>query len=242
MDRVPTVDVGVLGVVTSEPEVVAVFPQLSSTILPHSQEIRFYRGDSIDIGVQVQDDRDPADPVNLDHSVMRFSAKQRHGGMPTTLKVKTVIGNETSLVSKSSYSPSEIEIVSAQRGRAVIHLDRDDTHLLPSEPALWDIELTRPAAEITLPHARVLFVPGDNVVLSMDPALDWVALGLRPGDIFRAQDRTVLVRAVLGIQHLQLDWSDWAPGQWDTLPMRAWRGRTKTVAFGSFVALGDITR
>ena len=51
MDRVPTIDVGVLGVVFSDPEVIAVFPELSATILPHAQEIRFYRGDDIAIGV-----------------------------------------------------------------------------------------------------------------------------------------------------------------------------------------------
>lgn len=242
MDRRPTTDSGVLAVVMSDPEVEAVFPELSSTILPHSQEIRFYRGDSVDIAVQLQNDGDPPDPVSLDNAVLRFAAKQGHGGVPTSLRNRVVLGNEAALIVKCSYDPLEIEIFQSSAGRAIVHLDRDDTHLLPSVPAVWDLEVTRPAGEIVIPDGQVLFTPGDDVVLSATPSLDWTALRLKAGDLFLAQGRVVLVRAVISSQHLRLDWADWTPGLLPSSSMRAWRGRTKTTAHGSFVALGDVVR
>lgn len=242
MGRVPTVDVGVLGVVPTDPEVIAVFPELSSTVLPHAQEIRFFRGDSLDIGIQVQDDRDPADPVSLSNCLLRFAAKQGHGGVPSSLRNKVVLGNEAAMVLKSSSDSDQIEIVSEVSGQAIVHLYREDTHLLPTGSAVWDLELVRPREAVTLPAGNVLFTSGADVVLSTIPSLDWTTLGLRSGDLFLAQGRTAVVAAVLSSQHLQLDWADWTSAVVPTSEISVYRARTKTVAYGAFVVLGDVTR
>ena len=89
---------GILGVVPSNKEVKAVFPSLSATVIPHSQEIKFRRGDSFDIDVQVQNDQDPPSKVDISRSVVRFGAKQGFGppGGPN-------IGNEGAQILKQSY-------------------------------------------------------------------------------------------------------------------------------------------
>ena len=253
MDRVPTVDVGVLGVVLSDPEVIAVFPELSSTILPHAQEIRFYRGDSLDIAVQAQNDGDPADKVTLTDSVLRWAAKQGHGNVPSSLRNKLVLGNEAALLLKTSADPEQIEITSESNGQAIVHLTREDTYLLPTVPAVWGLELVKATETLGLPVGNVLLTPGSDTLLSVSPALDWTKVRLRPGDLVRAQGRTVRVLAIDSAQHLRVDWSDWTGG---LLPssgpivtpphgdsaVYAFRAKTKTVAYGAFVALGDVVR
>lgn len=250
MDRVPTIDMGVLGVVLSDPEVIAVFPELSSTILPHAQEIRFYRGDDLDIGVQIQNDLDPPDKVAISDSVLRFAAKIGAGGVPTSLRNRVVLGNEAALIVKRSYDPEEIEIVSDTNGQVIVHVRREDTWDLPLVAASWDLEITKPVSDIALPSGSVLLSAGSDIAMSTTPSLDWTALRIRPGDLFQAQGRTVLVRAVLSAQHLQVDWSDWTAGILPTSgspppcsdAVCMFRGRTKTVAFGPFVPLGDVVR
>ncbi len=238
MDRVPTVSSGVLAVYGSDVEVIAVFPELSSTILPHGQEIRFYRGDDLDLQVQLQNENDPPDPLSLTNSVVRFAAKQGYGNVPTSLRNRVVLGNEAALIVKRSSDPEQIEITDASRGRAVVHLVRDDSWSLPTAPACWDLEVTRPTGDIVLPGgAQVQFVPSSDVVFGM--GLDWVALKIRGGDIFEAQGRLVLVREVISSMHLRLDWFDWTSG-YATPVLR--RGRTKTVASGAFVLMGDVVR
>ena len=248
MGRAPTTNIGVLGVVSSDPEVIAVYPSLSSTVLPHSQEIRLFRGDSCDLAVQIQDDGDPANTVMISNTILRFAAKQGHGGVPSSLRNKVILGNEAALILKTSYDPEQIEVTNETTGRALIHLLREDTHLLPVGTAAWDLEITKATDSIDLPSGQVLFSGNSDVVMSITPALDWTALRLRPGDIFCAQGMTVLILEILSSQHMRVDWSGWTPGTvateaspcLDTVCI--YRGSTKTVAYGTLVILGDVVR
>lgn len=242
MDRVPTIDVGVLGVALSDPEVTAVFPEMSSTILPHGQEIRFYRGDSLDIAVQLQNDGDPPDPIDLGGAVLRFAAKQGHGGVPTSLRNRVILGNEAALVVKTSADPTQVELVNASRGQAIVHLYPEDTTDLPTVPAVWDMEVTRPRSKMELPTGHLMFAGGSDVVLSLTTEVDWMQLGVRPGDLLTAQGRTVLVRKVPSQIHLVVDFTGWAHGAMPTSAVALHRGHTKTVAYGPFVVLGDVVR
>lgn len=238
MDRVPTTSAGVIAVYGSDMEVVAVYPEMSSTILPHGQEIRLYRGDDLDLRVQLQNDGDPPDQVSLDQSVVRWAAKQGYGLVPTSLKNRVILGNEAALIVKRSYDPAEVELSDAARGRAIVHLRRDDTWALPSVSAVWDLEVTKPVSDVTLPEgARVQLVPGSDVALAVNVL--WSGLSLRGGDIFEADGRRVLVREVLSDMHLRLDWSSWTGGL-TSFQLR--RGRTKTAASGAFVLMGDVVR
>ena len=249
MDRTPTTNYGILGIVASDPEVIAVYPELSSTVLPHSQEIRLFRGDSLDIAVQIQNDGDPPDTVTLSNSVLRFAARQSVGSVPTSLRNKVILGNESALILKTSYDPDQIEITNDVTGKAIIHIQRDDTHLLPLGSARWDLEVVKATESISLPTGNVLFSAGSNVVMSISPELNWTELHIRPGDLFQAQGSTVLVLEVLSAQHLKLDWSDWTA---ETLPTNnasaccdavcMYRSSTKTVAYGALSILGDVVR
>lgn len=242
MDRLPTVDAGVLGVVLSDPEVTAVFPEMSSTILPHGQEIRFYRGDSVDIAVQLQNDGDPPDPIDTAGSVLRFAAKQGHGGVPTSLRNRVALGNEAALVLKTSADPTQVELVNPSKGQAIVHLSPEDTFDLPTVPALWDLELTRPTARVDLPPGHLMFAGGSDVVLSLTTEVDWMQLGIRPGDLLTVQGRTVIVRKVISPIHLVVDFTGWTSGAMPTSAVAIHRGKTKTVAYGPFVVLGDVVR
>jgi hypothetical protein len=238
MDAVPTNRVGVLGVVLSDPEVTAVFPRMSSTIIPHGQEITFYRGDDLDIAIQLQSDGDPPDPVSLENSIVRWAAKQGHSNASANVQIRPVLGNSAALIYKRSYVPSEIEIVNASRGQAIVHLHREDTIDLPAVPAIWDIEVTRPTSCIDLPDdATIMATNGSDVVSAI--GFDWTSLHIRNGDIVNVGGRLVMFVERLSQMHARLDWSIWEPG---VLPISAYRAQTKTVARGRFVALGDVVR
>lgn len=238
MDAVPTVKVGALGVVPIDPEVIAVFPELSSTVQPHAQEIRLYRGDDLDITVQLQNDGDPPDPVSLVNAVVRWAAKQGYGNLSSAIRSQTILGNESALIYKRSHVPSEVEIVDPSRGRAIVHLTRDDTMDLPSVPAIWDLEVTRPIGDYALPaDARIQLTAGSDVAIAI--GFDWIALGVRRGDIIETAGRRVLVRQVTSTMHARLDFFDWTGGYY---PIVIRKGRSKTVAAGRFVVMGDVVR
>ena len=184
----------------------------------------------------------------LSDSVLRWAAKQGHGNVPSSLRNKLVLGNEAALLVKTSADPEQIEIVSESNGQAIVHLTRDDTFLLPAVPALWDLELVKAVEALALPTGNVLFTPGSDTLLSVSPSLDWTKVRLRPGDLVQAQGRTVRVMAIDSAQHLRVEWSDWVAGLVPTSAppcadtVCAFRAKTKTVAYGAFVVLGDVVR
>jgi len=241
VDRTPTADVGIVGMVTSDPEVTAVFPTLSSTVLTHSQEIRFFRGDSLDIAVTIQDDSDPADPVRLENCILRWAAKHGHGLVPTSLRNRVILGNESALLVKTSDRATEIEIVSEAKGHAVIHLEPTDTFLMPGGvPAIWDLELVKATHDVPIPPGSVAVSAGSNTVMSLSVPLNWTTSGLRLGDLLRIQGKLTRIVAIDGPQHLRVSRDDWSTEV--TSNVVAWRSKTKTVAYGSFVVLGDVVR
>jgi len=233
---------GILGTFRSDPEIVGVFPELSATAIPHAQEIRVHRGDSMDIAIQVQDDKDPPDYVSVMGGVLRWAAKI---GFGVTERNGVVVGNNGALIIKRSYVPGEIEMTSPTNGRAIIHVRREDSRRLPLSPAVWDLEFTEAVSEITLPvGATVQLVAGSPTAIAS--GLSWTDLGVMSGDLFSAQGHTVMVTEVISPVHLGLDYTAWTTA---TLPSAApgcapefaiCVGRTKTVASGPFVVEGDV--
>ena len=218
------------------------FPSLSATAIPHDREIRFRRGDSLDIPVQIQDDGDPPEYEPIGGGVLRWAAKIGYG---VTEREGVVVGNDGALILKRSYDPKEIEFTQSASGRAIIHVRRADTMNLPLVPAVWDLELTKSASVIDVPSgATVQLVKGSPSVLAN--GLDFRAMEVMPGDLFAAQGYTVLVTKVTSPIHMEVDFTDWetgsvpasAPGSAPEFCMFV--GKVKTVASGPFVVEGDV--
>jgi hypothetical protein len=231
---------GILAVLRSNQRITGVFPELSATAIPIAQELRLHRGDAVSIGIQVQDDQDPPDPVSLAGGVLRWAAKI---GFGRTEREGVVVGNDGALILKRSYDQREIEFASASDGQAIIHLRREDTRGLPLSPAVWDLEFTRAVESIELPPgASVQLVNGSPMAIAF--GLSWEALQVMPGDLFSAQGRTVLVTKVLSALHLELDFSAWNTGTlYSAAPQPEFAlhsGQTKTVASGPFFVDGDV--
>lgn len=230
---------GVLGVYPSDPEVIGVYPELSSTILPHAQEVKMRRGDDLDLRFQVQNDYDPPDQVLISGAVVRWAAKQGYG---VGERDGLFIGNEGALILKSSYSPREISLDGS--GRGTIHVTRADSMNLPLSPAVWDLELTMPKGDIDVPsNASIQLTAGTSIVTAIN--FTWPDIIL-PGDIFEAQGKRVLVIKRVSPVHLKVDYSAWntmvvpasAPGYADEFCLS--QGSTKTIASGPFVVVGDV--
>lgn len=226
---------GVLGVVPSDPEVVGVFPQLSSTIIPHEQEIRIHRGDSYDIGIQVQNDDDPPDRISLLTSAMRFAVRQGPGVPRSRLAANQVL-NFDALILKRSYDQTEIEFSNASQGQAIVHLRPPDTEELPQVPTLWDLELTRRGTMFDTNGLKVNLAMGSTVVQAV--GFDWIALGVGAGDLVEVQGTVVLVNRILNAVQLQTDFAGWATAT--QIPVLAYTGNKKTIASGPFTSIGDI--
>lgn len=223
---------GILGVVRSNSEVVAVFPELSATIIPYAQEIRLRRGDSADIGVQLQNDADPPDAFQLGGGVLRWAAKI---GFGQTERDGVVVGNEGALIVKRSYSADEIEQPTSSR--AVIHLGREDTIGLPLTVATWDLEATIPTTALAVPPtARAMLLAGSDVVIA-GSGTSWEALGAKAGHLLTIQGRTVLILDRMSPVHLRVDFSGWTTAM---VPFSMSRAVTKTVASGPFTVECDV--
>jgi hypothetical protein len=225
---------GILGVIRSNPEVIAVFPELSATIIPHAQEIRIRRGDSADIGVQFQNDADPPDAFQIPGgSVLRWAAKI---GFGQTEREGVVVGNDGALLVKRSYSADEIEMPTSSR--AVIHIGREEALSLPLTFAVWDLEATMPTTPLAIPPgATAMLLAGSDVVIA-GPITNWEALGARAGCLITIQGRTVLVLERLSQVHLRVDFSGWITAAAAIFSLS--RSVTRTLASGPFVVEGDV--
>lgn len=225
--------VGILGTFSSDPEVIGVYPELSSTILPHAQEIHCRRGDDLDIGFQIQNDKDPPDPVTIDDAVVRFAAKQGYG---ETERDGLKVGNEGALIVLRSSDPAQVELTG--NGRGILHLTRESTFDFPLVPAVWDLEITKPGSVIELPADAELTTLANYDILTAR-AFVWPTT-IRPGDILTLQGRKVLVIKLISPVHLQVDWSDWSGGIQPAGSFSLTRGKTKSVATGPFIIEGDV--
>lgn len=223
---------GILGTFPSDPEVIGVFPELSATILPYAQEIRLRRGDDIDLRFQIQNDKDPPDPVNI-NGVVRWATKQGYGQGE---RAGIFIGNEGALLVKRSSSAEQIETLST--GRGIVHITRADTLRLPPVHALWDLEVTQIGAPIEIPgYAEVQLLAN----LDMITARHFTWPTVVPGDVLTIQGRKVLVIQRISPVHLRVDWSDWQTAVIQSADFSLARGKTKTVASGPLVIEGDVT-
>jgi len=221
---------GILGVVPSRVQVRGVFPALSATVIPHSQEIKFFRGDSFDIDVQVQDDYDPPNRVDISRSVMRFAAKLGFGNVP----YGSTIGNSGAQILKKSYLASEIEYVNEVNGQARLKIKKRDTLEHPTIPLIWDIELTSPVEHLTT-LGTVRTSAGDPVIMGTAET-DFSVVDL--GDIIHVEGKHVLIIEVLSSHAIKTDFDGWAGGSGQDYNL--YRGSSKTIAGGPWTCLGDV--
>lgn len=224
---------GILGVVPSPLEVIGVFPSLSATVMPHRQEIKFRRGDSFDLDVQVQNDQDPPSMVDISRSVMRFGAKQGYGVAYTPLSI--AVGNEGLQVYKSSALASEIEYINATSGQARIKIRKSDTYDHPLGVMAWDIELTQ-AVEHLGGAGTLLVVSGQQVVQGI--GTDFLAAGVGLGDIIHVDGLYLMILQVLSATSMIVDYTGWTTGS--GLEYNLYRGSSKTIASGPWNCVGDV--
>lgn len=224
---------GILGVVPSAMEVTGVFPSLSATVMPHKQEVKFRRGDSFDLDVQVQDDQDPPSQVDISRSVMRFGAKQGYGVAFTP--VSLAVGNEGLQVSKSSALVSEIEYVNETSGQARIKVRKSDTYNHPLGVLAWDIELTQ-AVEHLGGDGTLLVVNGQQVVQGV--GTDFLAAGVGLGDLVHVEGRYLMILEVHTATSMTVDFTSWVTG--GGLEYNLYRGSSKTIASGPWNCVGDV--
>lgn len=232
---------GVLGVVPGEPTVSASeFPDLSATIRPHGQKISVFRGDTIDLAVRFQDDKDPPSPVSLQNAILKFAAKLGYG-----LPVSPVggLGNEAALVVKASYWPDQIEIrTPVTEGRAIVYLSRQDTWSLPPGQLLWDLELARPMEEVAPPGVATLTLAANGI--ANFTGLNLLTLGIRQGYrltiVIGASTYYALIADVISSTSARLDRTDLPAVIASSFTFH--RATIKTVASGLFIVYGDVVR
>jgi hypothetical protein len=221
----------VLATVPSEPEVIAVFPELSSTVITYQQDIRLRRGDTLDIHVQVQNDEDPPEEYPIGDSVLRFGVKQGYGD---TESDGVVLGNEAALILKRSYDPAEIKINGSQ---AIVYLKKADTAGLSFSPVVWDLEMTKPVGEL-LPPAGATVMLMANSAMVRAVGFEWPDIGIQVGDLFKAQGHLVVVNRLVGRLDIEVDYQNWASDS--AAAFQAWRANVKTIAGGTFRLFGDV--
>jgi len=215
-------------------EVKAVFPSLSATVIPHAQEIRFRRGDSFDLDVQVQDDRDPPNAVDISRSVVKFGAKQGFGKYQVPNDV--IVGNEGLQILKQSYVTTEIEMVDETNGKCRIRIKKADTHDHPLVPMVWDVEIILPVEHLDNQPGTVIVQAGDPVVQGVSTDFEGAGIGL--GDIIHVEGRHVMVVSVDGPMALKTDFTGWTGGS--GLDYNLYRGASRVIASGPWTCLGDV--
>lgn len=226
--------VGILGVVPSAVEVIGVFPALSATVIPHRQEIKFRRGDSFDIDIQVQDDRDPPSMVDISASILRFGAKQGYG--TTFNNDDLVVGNEGLQILKTSALAAEIEFINATSGRARIKIRKSDTYQHPLGIMNWDLELTKAVEHIVEAPGTVTVVAGQRVV--QGTGTDFVAAGVGLGDLIHINGNYYMILSVLSPTSMTVDFTGWTTAS--GLDYNLYRGQSKTIASGPWNCVGDV--
>jgi hypothetical protein len=225
---------GILCTLPSDPELDGVFPQLSPTRLSAAQEIRFYRGDSFRIGVQLQDDRDPPSGVSLVGALIRFSAKQGFGKYVQP----QIIGNDAAMVRKTSRDENQIKVVDEANGRFLIFIDQTDTYDHPVVQAVWDIEITIPDPERPSVDIDVTVQSGVDVLMPFSPAdafPTWVARG----HLVSVQGKTAMVVRRIDDRHVQVDSTDWTTEAQTCATLS--RTYTRTVAAGPWICAPDVS-
>lgn len=222
---------GILGTVPSNPKVIAVFPALSATIIPFAQEIRFRRGDSFDIDVQVQNDQDPPSRVDISRGVLRFAAKLGYGTTPTG-----TIRNEGAQIIKRSYLASQIEFINETRGTARIKIKKSDTVEHPLNQLVWDLELTVPVEHLAGQPGTLILQSNMDVIQGV--GTDFEAADVSLGDILHVQGKHVMILQRLSSTALKVDFSGWTTES--GAEYNLYRGASKTIAGGPWMCLGDV--
>lgn len=224
----------VLATVPSEPEIIAVFPELSSTIITHQQDIRLRRGDTLDIYIQVQNDYDPPEIYNINDCILRWGVKQ---GFGDTESPGVVVGNEGLLILKKSYNQLEIKLTNPANGQAIVYLNKTDTAELSFSPTVWELEITKPISKLIPPSGTSVRLLANSPVIRAN-GFRWDTLGIQAGHIIETQGRKILVNQVVSYLDIEADFLDWVSEP--NAPFQAWRTNVKTVASGTFQVQSDV--
>lgn len=208
------------------------YPELSSTILPYSQEIRFHRGDSFTFHVSTQNDAQPPSTVDISRSVIRFAARQ---DFASYTYVNPSDWNDSAVILKKSYSPNQIEVTNEINGKFDVKIKRADTIFHPLTRMGWDVEITRPIEHLTNQPGTVSVMPGSQYVIGL--GTDFTTAGLELGDIIHVQGLHVLVTNVLDERTAEVDFTDWTDES--GLSYNLYKGETRTVAGGPWNCIGD---
>jgi len=226
---------GILGNWHEQEEVRAVYPELSATVQTHRQEIRFHRGDSFDIPVQVQNETACSlEPVSLEQSILKFAAKLGVGNVRGD-PLRT-IENEGATVLKTTYDDAEIELTEASNGRAVIHIKKADTWDHPlGDVYIWDLELIKAVEHIEGSVGTVSVQEGSPVIMGLGTNFP-SSIGL--GDIIHVQGRYVQVLRRDTESVLVTDYIGWTSE--NALTYNLYRAESRTVAAGPWRCIGDV--
>lgn len=225
---------GILCVLPRDPTVDATFPMLSATRLPHTQEIRLFRGDSFRIGVRLQDDADPPNTVSLAGALIRFSVKQGFGSYVQP----QLVGNDAAMIRKASTDPNQIVIKNEASGLFQIYIDESDTYDHPVVPAVWDIEITRPDPERAPVSRGVTVVSGMSAISPFDPR-DTFPSSISRGHLVSLQGRLVRVVRRISDRHVEVDGTDWTTEPNATAVFTP--TLTRTVASGDWICAPDVS-
>jgi hypothetical protein len=223
---------GILAVFPANQEVFAVYPELSSTILPHRQEIRFYRGDSFTFHVSTQNDAQPPSNVDISRSVIRFAARQDFAGYTYA---NPEDWNASAVILKKSYVTNQIEVTNELNGQFDVKIKRADTIFHPLARMGWDVEVTRPTEHLAGQPGTVSVQTGSPLITGL--GTDFTAAGLELGDIIHVQGLHLLVTDVLDERIVQVDFTDWTNES--GLSYNLYKGETRTVASGPWTCIGD---
>ena len=232
--RIASSIIGILGRWHEQEEVRAVYPSLSATLQTHRQEIRFNRGDSFDIPIQVQnDDRCSPSNVSIDKSILKWAAKLGVGLVPGD--ITRSIENEGATIVKTTYD-GEIELTQASNGRAIIHIRKADTWNHPlGNSYLWDLEIIKAVEHLEDQPGTVQVQESSGVIMGIGTDFP-SSIGI--GDIIHVQDRYVQITKRDSESILNVDFTEWSSEV--GLNYNLYRGQTRTVAAGPWRCIGDV--
>jgi hypothetical protein len=131
-------------------------------------DFELVRGDAVDIMVAVTNDAGTG-AVDLTGAVLRFKIKRTADD-----------ADADALVSKDSYGSAAsagVEVTSASGGLATVHLYPHDTVDLEAGTCLWELEVTRPGATVSV-AGTLTATAGDGTVTVVGGAIALFKFGM----------------------------------------------------------------
>lgn len=196
------------------------------------------RGDSRNYQVTITDD-DLVTPIDLTDAILKFSVKSRYG-----------LPNSSSVIHKRSYDVDEIEKTDPVNGICVVKVTTEDTFNKKPGSYCWDIEMTRPAFNVTN-VGTIAVAPGSGLMTGTGLDLSSVKVGdvLTPSGVDPANQVPVTITAVggsgedddPGAGNLLTDYADWAAEAGIAIDIDRGNRKTPEGLSGAFTLEPDVT-